>query len=440
MNDGPLSGPASYAQAHRYSMEQAQPDRPQRTLRTAYRVRGALDTDRLEHAFHTVIARHDALRTAFTQHPDGLRYQVLDHVDWRLSREPAVAVDGGPVPPALLRELDTDTWDPFARDTPPLLRARLWPLGTDDWLLAVKTDHMIADTQAVEVLMAEVGQAYRGESFAGPAPSFARWVEAQAAYLDGPDSAADRAYWDSVLAGRPAGWDTPLPDFDVRDKEAEASGYRSRVLPEAVADGVRVFARQHRLTPYMAYLSALAICLVRRTGDPDVCVLGTTANRSRELNGLVGWCAHGLAYRVDVSPAGTPAELALLVRASCLRVLKHQRYPLLRWRLDNDPTEHGRRLRRPYVFLHPITEYFTPPRFAGLATELVEGTAVEADPCLGFLVRRLPSGDMGLGLHYGGFGYDRERADTLLAGLAESVRFLVEQPGDKLGLLPGWPS
>lgn len=430
MND--RTGPASFAQAHRYAMEQAQPDHPQRTLRTTYRVRGPLDPARLEHAFRTVLARHDALRMSFAEHADGLRYQVHDHVDWQVSREPAVRAEP-------LGDLDADLLDRFARDTPPLLRARLRSLGTDDWLLTVRADHLVTDSQALEVLTSEVGHAYRGEPFTGRAPSFARWIESQNAYLTGPDSRADREYWDRTLAGRPAGWDTPLPDFDT-GSTTEAAGYRAVPLPATIADGVRAFARTHRLTPYMAYLSAVAICLVRRTGDPDVCVLGTTANRSRELAGLVGWCAHGLAYRVDVSSARTPAEVALLVRECSLRVLRHQRYPLLRWRLDNDPGAHGQRLRRPYVFLHPITEYFTPPRFAGLATELVEGTGVEADPCLGFLVRRLPTGDMGLGLHYGGFGYDTDRADALLADLADSVRLLVERPEDKLVDLPGWPA
>ncbi|OLF14435.1 hypothetical protein BLA60_04775 [Actinophytocola xinjiangensis] len=435
MNDNPLAGPASYAQAHRHAMEAAQPDHPQRTMRTAYRLRGPLDTGRLERAFHTVLARHDALRMAFTEHRGELRYEVHDSVDWHLSREPDVPVDGGPVPPELLGELDVS--DPFARHTPPLVRARTWRLGTDDWLLALTVDHMIADTSAVEVLTDEVGRAYHGERFADPAPSFAHWIADQADYLDGQACAPDRDYWDRTLAGRAAGWDTPLPDFGT---SAQESGHRTRSLPPAVAANVSAFAKRHRLTPYMAYLSAVVLCLARRTGDPDVCVLGTTVNRSRATRGLVGWCAHGLAYRVDVSPARTPVDLALLVRAGCLQVLRHQRYPLLRWRLDNRPGEHGQRLRRPYVFLHPITEYFTPPRFVGLTTELVEGTAVEADPCLGFLVRALPTGGMSLGLHYGGFGYDDDRADALLADLEESVRLLVDQPDtDLTRLLPDWP-
>jgi hypothetical protein len=437
-----VTGEASFAQAHRHAMETAQPDHPQRVLRTVCRIRGPLDPDRLEAAIRAVVARHDALRMSFAPGSAGLRYEVQEQTAWSLRREAPIA-DAGPsdLPVALLRELNAELTARFDRSRAPLLTARLWPLGDQDWTLSIKVDHMVADAHSVSVLAADVAAAYNDGGFAAPAPSFARWIDAQARYFASDDATADREFWLRTLGGRAGGWNTLLPDFDLT--VSAPPGEAARALPAELSAAADQFPRANRMTPYMMYLAALVLCLVRRTGDPDVCVLGPTANRSRELAGLVGWCAHGLAYRVDASPARTPADLAREVRASCLQVMAHQRYPLLRHRLDMDQAQQGQRLSLPYVALHPTTDYFShvsSAQFAGLDTELVRGTAVEADPCLGLLARRRPDGVTSLGVHYGGFGYDEDRAGRLLADLEEALDLLVRQPDTELRQVAGWPA
>ncbi|WP_171055515.1 condensation domain-containing protein [Nonomuraea sp. KC401] len=433
------TGRASYAQAHRFAMEDAQPDHPQRTLRTAYRIRGPLDPERLASAMSAVVARHDALRMSLHPSEEELRYRVHNRVEWPLIREKSVTVAAGAeLAPELVRALDDELLDRFDRSVPPLASARLWELGSDDWLLSLKIDHMIADVLSVGVIGAELSRAYQGETLPIPGLSFADWIEQQDAYFRGEQARVDRAYWDATLAGRPNGWNTLLPDFDLSETAGNAPGAVSLALPTGLGASISAFRRSNRLTPHMVYLSALVLCLARRTGDPDVCVLSATANRSRDLAELVGWCAHGLAYRFLAGQAETPAELARLVRAGCMNVMTHQRYPLLRWRLDNDPGELGRRLRLPYVFLHPITEYFTAPAFAGLDTELVDGTGVEADPCLGFQVRHTTGDEVTLSLHHGGFGYTRAHAERLLADFADALRILTERPDSRLRDLEDW--
>src|SRR5580704_10341762 len=162
-----VTGEASFAQAHRHAMETAQPDHPQRVLRTVCRIRGPLDPDRLEAAIRAVVARHDALRMSFAPGSAGLRYEVQEQTAWSLRREAPIA-DAGPsdLPVALLRELNAELTARFDRSRAPLLTARLWPLGDQDWTLSIKVDHMVADAHSVSVLAADVAAAYNDGGFA----------------------------------------------------------------------------------------------------------------------------------------------------------------------------------------------------------------------------------------------------------------------------------
>ena len=440
-------GRASTGQAHRVAMGRRHPDRPARQMPSAYRIRGPLDVDRLQDAFRQVVVRHDALRMGFAGADHDLQYVVHDRVEWRLDvrdvraagaaagEPPDAGAAGGALPAAVLADLPQLQYQPFDLSAPPLLRATVWRLGPEDWVLVVLAEHLVVDGLSLQVVINDLGAAYGGRLDRTPPPSYADWIDGQWAYLTGAESRADRAYWEAALAPLPDGIATMLPDFDVaaaQQRYGDGDVVR-HPIPVPLADAVRELGPPNRATAFMFHLAALALCASRRTGRPKVCVHGAVGNRTGDQLGMVGWCAHGVAYVIDVAAAATPAELLAAARTATLDVLSHQRFPLLRWRVENDPGTFGLPLVAPYLFLQPVGR---PGRnleldLDGLSCTTAYVRFLETDLALS-VVPDADRGRPGLMLTFNDVGYDRDRAGRLLADLEAALRRMADQPQTRL--------
>src|SRR5699024_4181157 len=90
-------------------------------------------------------------------------------------------------------------------------------------------------------------------------------------------------------------------------------------LDEPLTAGLRALSWRRRVTPFTTVLAAWGLVLSRMSGQADVVVGITTANRRRREDGeLIGFFANTLPVRLDVSGGPTLGELMLraMARAS----------------------------------------------------------------------------------------------------------------------------
>ena len=336
IQERPAVVPLSFAQQRLWFLEQLQGPSAIYNIPVVLRLGGGLDVEALGAALVDVVGRHESLRTLFPA-PGGIPQQVVippERADcgWDV-------VDAGGWPAARLEEaigaVVRHTFD-LATEIP--LRATLFRVGEDEYVLVAVVHHIAADGWSIAPLVGDLGAAYAGRC-AGRAPGWAPlavqyvdytlWQREQLGDLDDADSriAAELAYWEDALAGLPERLvlptDRPYPPVaDYRGAGVAVN------WPAGLQQRVREVAREHNATSFMVIQAALAVLLSELSASPDVAVGFPIAGRSDPaLDELVGFFVNTLVLRMDLAGDPTVAELLAQVRARSLAAFEHQDVP-----------------------------------------------------------------------------------------------------------------
>ncbi len=214
-------GPVSYAQRRFWRMLAQRGADPSFHYLWLAEVTGELDEQRLAGAVATVTARHPATRTVFVGGDDPVQ---------RALPEDAVALEPAGETVSAHAALE---WArrPFDLSREPPFRARLIAAGPGTRLLAIAGHVIVSDGRSKDILLTELGAAYRGGD-PGPPPAafadYARWERGAAAERI---FAARLEHWRAAL---PGGLDEPpLPFSDVADGPARGAAVRGALGADA---------------------------------------------------------------------------------------------------------------------------------------------------------------------------------------------------------------
>ncbi|HYX24954.1 MAG TPA: amino acid adenylation domain-containing protein, partial [Thermoanaerobaculia bacterium] len=324
--------PLSFAQERLWFLDQLQPGTFAYNVPFAVRLTGRLDAAALAATLREIVRRHASLRTSFGV-SDGEPVQRIAPA----AELPFPRVDLGGLPPDRREEevgklALAESRRSFDLTRAPMLRALLVRLEPKDHALLLTLHHIAADGWSVGVLVREVVALYQAFAQGEPSPlselpvqyvDFALW---QRGWLQGAELAAQLAFWRDLLV------DVPVLQLATDRPRTALQSYRganlSLQLPAAVGDGVRALSQRLRATPFMILLAGFEALLQRYTGQNDLIVGSTIANRTRrELEGLIGFFVNTLALRADLG--GDPSFDLLLarVRESTLGAFAHQDLP-----------------------------------------------------------------------------------------------------------------
>ena len=304
-------------------------------ISTAARLTGALDAAVFATAVETVVARHEALRTAIVADANGRAEQVVLPADDPACRGLLAFDDLSDDPDpqsraALLRDRDAETG--FDLGAAPLLRARLIRLGPDSHLFVLVLHHIIADERSLQIVLGEILDSHhRLVTGQAPLPPVAvqypdhvlRHHESSAAGLD-----RQRAYWEQQLAGISGLLALPLD----RPRPA-APAFVGATLPfrldAELSAAVGALARSTGCTLFMITMAALKIALRHWTGEDDLCVGSPVTTRATPaLQSVVGLMVNSLPLRTDLSADPTLATVLDRVRRTCVDAMSNVDVPL----------------------------------------------------------------------------------------------------------------
>jgi non-ribosomal peptide synthetase component F len=136
-------------------------------------------------------------------------------------------------------------------------------------------------------------------------------------------------YWRRQLAGAPERMS--LPQRRARPKVQGFGGARHyQSLSAEQTEALRELSRREGLSLFMATLSGFVLMLSRYTGDEDLVVGSTYANRERaEAERLIGMLTITLMLRVNLNGAVTFRDVLKQVRNVCLDAYAYQVPPEL---------------------------------------------------------------------------------------------------------------
>jgi amino acid adenylation domain-containing protein len=327
------SVPASFAQTRLWLHARMIDEPAAYHITERLRLDGALDANALRLSCDALIARHEALRTTFTEGADGVLQTVHapSRCPWRssdLSVLPAAERDARAA--ALARD---DEARPFELAQGPLLRAHLIRLDARTHWLALTVHHIVSDGWSADVMLAELASFYRAYAkneavSLAPLPiQYADYALWQRRWLDAGERERQLDYWRGALdAGRDV---LMLPGAAPRPAQRSARGARHPfVLDAALAERVRGFALARRVTPFSVLLAAFGALLARASGDAQLQLGVPSANRERgETAGLIGFFVNTLTVALRTPAAQRFDGLVDATQRALIDAQAHQDVP-----------------------------------------------------------------------------------------------------------------
>jgi amino acid adenylation domain-containing protein len=204
--------PLSFAQQRLWFLHRLEGPSATYNIPSCWRLRGSIDRDALDAALTDLVARHESLRTVFSETASEPCQTILDDAQPALE---CISLEDRPDPGAALQaavQASSQYQFDLASQIP--LRATLFSLGPTEHVLLLLLHHIAADGESVAPLMADLAYAYNARH-SGHAPGwtplpvqyadYTLWQHALLAHPDHPDSRASRqlAYWCDALAGAP---------------------------------------------------------------------------------------------------------------------------------------------------------------------------------------------------------------------------------------------
>ena len=309
---------ASDVQKRFYILDRLSEDRSAYHIHGSVLIKGSLDIDRLEHAFQTVVATHEVLRTTFYEADQTIYQKVHPTIAFSLER-----IDGSSVWQAVQNEYLH--W--ISLGTLPLLHMGIYERQEDEHVLLFDIHHIIADGRTLRLLWEEVFHLYAGHAQKEPVLQYRDYSAWQLNRLQGERGEEIARYWRQKLSG-----ELPLLAFPTDNPRkpnltrrcdtaiAEISQERTKRLLACASEAGCTF--------FNWLLAAYYLVLYRYTGQADL-IIGTPVEGRihKDLEGLMGALVNTLALRMNIDPQERLQAYLRRVQQELMSDLEHQDYP-----------------------------------------------------------------------------------------------------------------
>ena len=295
---------------------------------------GELDPLALEQAFHTLIERHENLRTIFKEDETGQVKQYIQPAGASGFKFRLTDLRHQPQQERLVEELvQKDFQTAFQLHTGPLMRVVLYRLDENQWVLTYVLHHIISDGWSMTIMLKELLQLYeaylRGD--ANPLTplriqykDYAAWQQQQ---LHGEALQAHRQYWIDQFAG-----ELPVLDLPLDNPRPPRKTYQGETLSRGLSVDLhrelKARSQEEGITLFMTLLTAVNILLHRYTQQEDIIIGSPIAGREHgDLESQIGFYINTLALRTRINGDQSFRQLAAQVKQTTLGAYAHQAYP-----------------------------------------------------------------------------------------------------------------
>ncbi|WP_368667338.1 amino acid adenylation domain-containing protein [Corallococcus sp. AB030] len=324
--------PLSFAQQRLWYLQELEPESTAYNNAIIFRLTGALDVTALQAALHSLVERHEVLRTTYALGDTGA-VQVI-HATGPLPLE-AEDIPGDTAEAreaAMLRRCQAYTATPFHLDTGPVARALLLRLAPDTHVLHLLLHHVVSDAWCALVLSRELPVLYACASAGVPSVlpplpvQYADYAVWQRAWLTGPVLEEQARWWKELLQGTPP---LELPTDRPRPAaQSYAGAAHAFHLPRELSEPLLALGRREGATSFMVLMALFQVLLSRTSGQDDFAVGTPIAGRSRpEVEGLLGCFVNTLAFRARLDGAPGFRELITRVKQQALGGYARQDMP-----------------------------------------------------------------------------------------------------------------
>ena len=328
----------SYSQKRLWYICKTEPDNPVFNMPGGTTLYEAFDEAVVRRVLERLTARHESLRTFFTE-KDKEPVQVIEPTDrLKLNLEVIDLSDlSGPEREQRRRELYMgESLYIFNLRQPPLFRVKLIKCTAEEYDLVFNMHHIISDGWSMEILKQEFRQLLEGYKNGVEPPleplelqykDYAAWQNRLLA--DDAQVGQAQEFWRGQLSGNLPVLNLPY-DFSrpsvVGSKESAA--YRI-VIPGDLANRLRSMAEERQASLFMVLLAGFNLLLAKVAGQEEIIIAIPAAARQHEaLKNIIGMFVNTLILRSRIEPAEPFADFFNRLKDNTLKVLEYQAIPL----------------------------------------------------------------------------------------------------------------
>ncbi|MFH6990750.1 condensation domain-containing protein, partial [Flavobacterium collinsii] len=321
--DLPADIPLSYAQERLWFIDRLKGSEHYH-VPVLLNLKGDLNIEFLSQALKTIVDRHEALRTVYVE-KEGIAYQEVQSSDrWELNVLTAVTDLEAFMAKEVSRSFD------LSNDY--MLRATVVRVSDREYILVLVRHHIATDAWSTSVIVNEFKELYASYASGREADlpvltfQYADYSVWQRSQVSGAYLAEKLDYWESKLGGvAPSALPVDYPRPAVQSSRGDHISFR---LDNDRSEALRAYAKDEGVTLFMLLLSVYKVLLYRHSGQSDICIGTTVANRpQQELESMIGFFVNTLALRSDLSGNPSFNEVLKSVKQTTLEAYDHIAVP-----------------------------------------------------------------------------------------------------------------
>lgn len=323
--------PTSIGQKRCWFMEQMHPENRGLNLAVRWELRGRVTSEMVAASFNKIIARHEILRTRFTEQDGEPVQEVVDQVDFKLDFVDVRRLEGTERSERIDAIAIEHAEKPFDMGVPCLLRAAMIRTDAQRAELLITVHNAVFDGFSIGVLGHELGLNLEAIS-KGSTPDlpdlelqygdYAQWLED---YEKSGATQAEQTYWKQTLHAMPY-FELPA-DRPRTPREAQSAACASD-LPTDFEDRMALAAKTFGTSVFGLGTAAFSIALARFSGQRDISFAVQVAGRMDvDLEPLIGIFTNPIVLRFDVDEGGSLKDHAETARDVVNDALAHQSLP-----------------------------------------------------------------------------------------------------------------
>ncbi|WP_125564743.1 non-ribosomal peptide synthetase [Pseudoalteromonas rubra] len=298
---------ASFAQQRLWFIDRLQGGSAQYNMPAAFEVSGELDLDAVEAALNTIVARHEVLRSSYSEVQGEIYQQAQAPYDCQVERFDLSTLEASAQAEALEQNLITFSQHAFVLQEAQMLSARYLILSDQSGVLALNMPHIVSDGWSMQLLVKEFTALYTAHlsgqhAQLAPLPiQYADYAHWQRNWLAGDAGVSQLDYWKKQLDGVPTVHGLPLQGRRGEMKNHTGESLEM-TLSQSVSRRLTELASTLEITPFMLLHGALAIVLSRHSNSHDIVIGTPVANRQHaDLTSLIGFFVNSLVLRLNTS-------------------------------------------------------------------------------------------------------------------------------------------
>ena len=296
---------------------------------------GKLDYLALKKTFNQIIARHEALRTTFSE-INGTPVQVITPIsELELPLIDLSGLTEAEQKIKLAQLILPEYTKTFNLEVDLPIHAHLYQLGATEYRLFIMMHHIVIDGWSLgNALAKELSAIYNATEQGQPCPlpdlsiQYADFTVWQRNCLQGKTLESQLSYWKQKLQDLPQ-QQLQLPKDHPRPAiETFQGGFVPIFIPPAVTSKVKQFNQKQGVTLQMTMLAVLKILLYRYSGQDSIAVGSPIANRNfSEIEGLIGLFINFVVMYTDLGGEPSFTEALNRVKETVLEASDNQDIP-----------------------------------------------------------------------------------------------------------------